>query len=643
MDTTLSTPVLPHPLETQQIQVSTALNPVVSNSVPQDGKYHLNKYPTYSHPERHLDRMRRDHNLRLMVARKFLLMTPYRGQYVRMQRNKEGKPVAYCHPKEANYVPGTITLTTRVLERHLTYTDRFAVAVLFHDPHTIGATNIRWAMFDIDIPHFEVAKEAAIKIGHECSRRGLKAHISFSGGKGFHVELFFRAPGINSADFHGFHQYVLNMCGVQATIQDVVDQEKLARPSAKPGIEARPEVRAGQAAKLPLAIHPKTGALAGYVIEDGGDLVEVADPYEYFLAIPFDNDPAIVHHYADEWWAEERRRASEEATKNVRVTGHQKRSKQGNNPEHEQRRSTAPKIKPCPTLQQHVEAIQAEAASIMPDSNALDTTELAAERPIIENILENGLLPGKKRNDTTFTLLKLMRRYYTKNDAIAIVIPWIEEVLYPKCRTDIEMPMEEHIIKTRDMIDWFWSHPPSGLSIEVHPEQIRRLTEYTEQRNTINLPKFRLLLAIFLHAEFAKAAGMATDDGFAPLAVEYLRKVTAMSPNAVLKYRDELIDQGVISLQPGTPYQIVRNTQGKGHLDKSSAKPQMLRVNVTCSDWNTNESTITVTKMMACQRAVCAWLLTKSFGPDLKRTLGGSQRHYRKWCGVIKEAEVFGH
>ncbi|MDQ0191256.1 hypothetical protein JI721_12140 [Alicyclobacillus cycloheptanicus] len=631
---------------------STVLSPEVDTGVsrsiapmsePHDGKYHLNKYPTYSNPQRHLERIKRDDNLRLMIASKFLLMTPYKGQYVRMLKNKKGKPVTFYHPKKANYVPGTINLTTWVLEQHLTYGGRFAVAVLYHDPYTIGATNIRWAMFDIDIPDFGVAKQAAMAIQNECSRVGLSSHISFSGGKGFHVELFFRSPGVTSADFHHFHQYIMKMCGVETIIQDVVEREKQKNPNSKPDIEARPEAGAGRPAKLPLAIHPKTGALAGYVVEEDGDLVEAADPYEYFLAIPFDNDCAIVRYYSNEWQAEARRRAVKEAEKQARAAALAQQLNQNQKSlEKAQRQSTSRNNTSAQTLKQQVEEIRAELASIVLDCDTLDTTS-EVDRHIIESILENGLLPGKKRNDTTFLLVKLMRRYYRKDEAIAIVIPWIENVLYPKCRDHIEMPMEKHIVETRKMIERFWSRPPSGLTIDVHPAQIRHLVRYAKHKDTINLPKLRLLLAIFLQGEFAKKAGTASDDGHAPLAVKYLQDVTGMSPNVVLKYRDELVDEGVISLKPGTRHKVVRDEQGKGHLDKSSGKPQMIRVNVSFSEMDATEPPITLLKTMACQHNVCEWLLAKSFRPELKLILGGSKRHYKKWHGVIRAAEAFGH
>lgn len=108
---------------------------------------------------------------------------------------------------------------------------------------------------------------------YECGINREDIHVSHSGSKGYHVELFWTEP-VPTRKLERFGAHIKSMIGVTG-------QE----------IEIRPRTSGGTGIKLPLGYHRKTSKFCGYV--DNETLEPVGNPYHYFLAIqPI--DPAVL-------------------------------------------------------------------------------------------------------------------------------------------------------------------------------------------------------------------------------------------------------------------------------------------------------------------------------------------------------------
>ncbi|MCU6709789.1 hypothetical protein M6D81_13915 [Paenibacillus sp. J5C_2022] len=139
----------------------------------------------------------------------------------------------------------------------------------------------KFICFDVDYRDHDMAKWAVYKLNAALLDSKIDNHVtSFSGEKGYHVEVFFEKP-ISTDKARAFYEYILK----QADIDDI--------PSEAGVVEFRPTAK--QAVKLPMCNHGVTGKYAGFCqIDDGLKPMDEAESKEYLMSIK-KTDPAIVY------------------------------------------------------------------------------------------------------------------------------------------------------------------------------------------------------------------------------------------------------------------------------------------------------------------------------------------------------------
>lgn len=179
------------------------------------------------------------------------LYITYRERYVVMQPapDLEGGYRIYMPKSSA----GPVKLSNRVVCRHLNR--RLALSVF------AGMYSSKFICFDVDLPEQdEVRRLMDAMVGYGVPRELI--YVSTSGGKGYHVEIFFDGLVYTSR---------------LRTFFDCVTVEAGSDPFK---VEFRPTH--GQAIKLPLSVHYKTGRVCWYLDRD--TLQPIEDP-TYVLQI----------------------------------------------------------------------------------------------------------------------------------------------------------------------------------------------------------------------------------------------------------------------------------------------------------------------------------------------------------------------
>jgi len=132
-----------------------------------------------------------------------------------------------------------------------------------------GSQFSKFICFDVDVKDKELAKHTTYRVYHSLSELGIpeeKIYISYSGSKGYHIEIFFDKL-INNKDINQFYLMVLN----NADLLNIDYGDVELRPLEKNGV------------KIPLGTHFKTGNTCWYV-NYGNGLQPIKD-YKYLLTI----------------------------------------------------------------------------------------------------------------------------------------------------------------------------------------------------------------------------------------------------------------------------------------------------------------------------------------------------------------------
>lgn len=138
----------------------------------------------------------------------------------------------------------------------------------------------KFICFDVDFEErMDIAKWATYKLTRTLDEMGLHEYaISFSGGKGYHVELFFdKALTVEAA--REFYSFTLH----KAELESVEGGEVEFRPSA-------------QGVKLPMCIQKKTGNYCGFCtgVDDGLRVMGRAESTAHFLTLKKTDHTAIL-------------------------------------------------------------------------------------------------------------------------------------------------------------------------------------------------------------------------------------------------------------------------------------------------------------------------------------------------------------
>lgn len=146
------------------------------------------------------------------------------------------------------------------------FNGRNPLAIFAHGTHA------RYFGFDVDSK--DDAPEHTLRIVKTLVSEGIPrpdVHVSFSGGKGYHVELFVDKH-VKLEHWSAFGAYIIDKSGLTGA-----------------PIEFRPTKTNGHAWKLPLTFHHKTGSFAGYCDNETLEVYGEQDSHDYlFLIRPFE-------------------------------------------------------------------------------------------------------------------------------------------------------------------------------------------------------------------------------------------------------------------------------------------------------------------------------------------------------------------
>lgn len=146
-----------------------------------------------------------------------------------------------------------------------------------------GAALTKFISFDVDFRDLAIARWVTYKIADALDRAGVGYAVSFSGGKGYHVDVFLdKAISIESA--RRFYDFIIK----SSEIAGIEGGEVEYRPAATQGI------------KLPLGVHQKTGQYCGYCrIEDGLTVMGPEESAVYFMALQKTDHTVILDILAE--------------------------------------------------------------------------------------------------------------------------------------------------------------------------------------------------------------------------------------------------------------------------------------------------------------------------------------------------------
>lgn len=175
------------------------------------------------------------------VATRFAkLYVSYRGRYVESSKGRYYVPRKTYMDKSYD-----VRLTDEIITAHLNR--QYAIAIF------AGPFSSKFVCFDVDIPDKEVVRklvDALVDFGFPRE----KIYVSSSGGKGYHVEMFF-SDLTYTKHLRNTYEIICTKCGF--------DKHK---------VEFRPTEN--QAIKLPLSVHCKTGKVCWYLDQETLEPIE---------------------------------------------------------------------------------------------------------------------------------------------------------------------------------------------------------------------------------------------------------------------------------------------------------------------------------------------------------------------------------
>ncbi|MFC5401488.1 TOTE conflict system archaeo-eukaryotic primase domain-containing protein [Cohnella soli] len=137
---------------------------------------------------------------------------------------------------------------------------------------TFSKYTTKFITFDVDFPsNKETAKWITYKVSHSLNSLGIEHHISFSGSKGWHIEVFFKdLIRIDHAKM--FYNHILDVSEIRQ-YQDEGNKVEF-RPTDKQGV------------KIPLGAHQDTGNYCGFCnVSDGLRVLGKDESEAYLLKI----------------------------------------------------------------------------------------------------------------------------------------------------------------------------------------------------------------------------------------------------------------------------------------------------------------------------------------------------------------------
>ncbi|CAG7648154.1 hypothetical protein ACFQI7_13000 [Paenibacillus allorhizosphaerae] len=183
-----------------------------------------------------------------------------RGKYLSQSKRGTWRHVTAGHPNQYTKKKD-IRLSDWHLENHLN--GNFTIGTFAGDFGSI------FMSFDVDFHDNQMAKWITYKIAYTLNSFGIDHHISFSGSKGYHIDIFFEDK-ITVKHARKFFDYVIEKSDVKQHTQGQVE----FRVSEKQGI------------KLPLGIHQVTKNFCGFCrVVEGLRVMNKEQSEKYLLKI----------------------------------------------------------------------------------------------------------------------------------------------------------------------------------------------------------------------------------------------------------------------------------------------------------------------------------------------------------------------
>lgn len=333
------------------------------------------------------------------------LYVTYRKRFIEQYYNKIKDEVTYT---DHDYV-----LNDSMILKHLTQQKTIGVFA--------GSIITSFMCFDVDVKDQALAKWAVYKIVDELQNLGIVGkyiHISLSGSKGYHVEVFFNEPVYNS-DIEKLYWMVLN----ETDLRDIDYGKVELRP-----FKTKTEKTLG--VKLPLGINLKTNNVCWFC--DYGKGLSPIKKYDYVLSIEQMPKQILLDILEKE--------------EDILVTPEQQYAIEAITEKH----------KPLPEYKQNVDE------------------KYTVEQ--IENIITNGLQMVGSRHNALFNIIKYYKHLgLSKEDNRDFIIQWMEQ----QDKTTYSTKWDAVLLDIDEIIEYIYNHNCSfvlkNLNIDINIEEIMEI------------------------------------------------------------------------------------------------------------------------------------------------------------------------
>ena len=353
------------------------------------------------------------------------LYVTYRKRFIEQYYNKEKDEVTYKENK--------FTLNDSMILKHLTQQTTIGIFS--------GSIITSFMCFDVDIKDPFLCKWAVDKIVDALQNIGIAGkyiHISISGNKGYHIDVFFDEP-IYVSDVYKIYQIIL----------DNTDLRKVSYGK----IEIRPDKTSNGKTlgmKLPLGIHLETKNICWFCDYDKG-LAPIKD-YNYVLSI----EPMPKQILLDIL----------EKEADILIT---------------------------PEQQDKIEAITDKHKPLPEYKNNVDE-KFTIEQ--IENIITNGLTITGSRHNAMFNIIKYYKHLgVSKDDNRDFIIQWMEQ----QDKTTYTTKWDAILLDIDEMIEYIYSHNCSfvlkNVDIDVSMEEIMEIIKIKGKNDRL------VLYSLLIHSK----------------------------------------------------------------------------------------------------------------------------------------------
>jgi len=345
------------------------------------------------------------------------LYVTYRKKFIEQYHNKEKNIITYRENKFA--------LNDSMILKHLTQEKTIGVFS--------GNIITSFMCFDVDIKDEIMCKWAVDKIVDALQNIGIAGkyiHISLSGSKGYHIEIFFDEPVYNS-DIHKIYLMILNTTELLNIDYGEVELRPCITKTGKTlGV------------KLPLGVNLKTNNTCWFCDYDKG-LKPIKD-YNYVLSIETMPKEEFLNILEKE--------------EDIIVT---------------------------PEQQYKIEAITEKHKPLPEYKNNIDEKYTQEQ---VENVITNGLQITGSRHNALFNIIKYYKHLGVSQEDNK---EWVTEWMFQQDKTTYTTKWENVLLDIAEIIDYVYTNNCSfvikNLNIDVSMEEIIEIIKVKGKNNQLVL------------------------------------------------------------------------------------------------------------------------------------------------------------